>query len=57
MAQSLHCNVKACLVLKEEGAKEGDDYFLTMLAAAVLPAIVGPIVGGIVDKVGLFTIH
>ena len=34
MAQSLHLhrNVKACLVLQEEGAKEGDDYI-------VLPAI------------------
>ena len=26
MAQSLHRNVKACLVLQEEGVKEGDDY-------------------------------
>ena len=26
LAQSLHRNVKACLVLQEEGAKEGDDY-------------------------------
>ena len=28
MAQSLHRNVKAFLVLQEEGAKEGDDYIM-----------------------------
>ena len=30
MAQSLHRNVKACLVLKEEGVKEGADYLRTL---------------------------
>ena len=33
LAQSLHRNVKACLVLQEEGAKEGDDYIAWRLVA------------------------
>ena len=52
LAQFLHRNVKACLVLQEEGAKEGDDYQFPDFGS-----IFGDIIESIVRPFILFIIY